>query len=284
MRLALRSHIWSYVVTVCALLADADPSDGTRVRGAGCWIGAMAIFAIASSACTEQAQHRATRTLTATVTLSLEDTLAIDSAVTLSISGEKRIDQIFATLEAVVTASTSSRAEDLASRLAIEVQRRDRTVAISIPLLKDSILQGSLKLRVPSDLKIDVIERGDTTDIIGMDEDLRVASLSTVRITGAQRNVTVGVVRGNVQVDLLLDPGAAIELVTENGDVELRIPPAVSADISALVKSQGTIVPDHPQLPPYRGQPGQVYRVRIGDGLSAVSLQSGVGNIAIRTR
>jgi hypothetical protein len=266
---------------VYALPAPGDPSEGTRVRRTACCLAAIGLFAVA---CTDVPQHKAERTLTATVTLSLEDTLAIDSAVTLTISGEKRIDEIYATLEAVVTASTSTRAETLASKIAIEVQRRDRTVAINIPVPTDTILQGTLRLRVPSDLKIDAIERGDTVDINGMDEDLRVASASHVRITGAQHNVTVGVAKGNAIVGANLDSGSRIEIATDGGDIELALPPAISADLIALIKTNGLVVPNHPQLPPYRGKPGQAYHVRIGDGLSAVVLQTSVGNIVIRTR
>lgn len=250
-----------------------------------CSLLALATFA-GAIACEETPQHKAERTLTATVTLSLEDTLAIDSAVALTIEGEKRIDQIFATLEAVVTASTSTRAEMLASRLGIEVQRRDRTVSINIASLSNAnaSIQGALKLRVPSDLKINAIERGDTTDIRGMEEALNVSSASHVRITGAQRDVVVGVTRGNAIVDAALDPGSSIEIGAQAGDVELSIPTSLSANVQALVRTNGTILPQHPQLPPFRGKPGQIYSVRIGDGLSAVALETGVGNIVIKTR
>lgn len=268
-----------------ALLAAGDPSEGTGVRAAGGSLLAIAILGIVAAACNEQQnQPKATRTLTATVTLTSEDILAIDSAVTLKIHGEPRIDEIYATLDATVTASTSTRAEQIASKLSIDVTRSNNTVTIKIPIPTETILQGELRLRVPSDLKIDAIERGDHVDIDGMEDDLRVFSESSVRIIGAQHDVNVGVNHGNAILETELDPGSRIELATNSGDLQLTVPISISADVIALVKTNGTIVTNHPQLPPFRGQPGQAYHVRIGDGLSSVSLQTGVGNIVIGVR
>jgi hypothetical protein len=268
---------------VTSLLAVGDPSEGTRVRRFGCWIAAVALVAIGTG-CNEGGLKTASRTLTATVTLSLEDTLAIDSAVALVVEGQGRINEIYATLEATVTASTSSRAEELASRLSIQVQRRERTVSILIPVRMDTVLTGKLSLRVPSDLKIDALARGATNDITGMDEEIRVMALSHTKIVGAKQDVIVGVARGNALVSADLDPGSSVELVTENGDIQLTMPQNVSTDLSALVRSNGVVIPNHPQLPPYRGNPGQTYHVRIGEALSTVSLETGVGNIAIGAR
>ncbi len=249
-------------------------------RGA-CFISSSALALCV--ACSEAPQEKVERTLTSTVTLSLEDTLAVDSAVTLRISGEPRLDEIYATLNAVVTASTSSRAAMLADKLSIGVERRDRTVALVIPVLKDAVLSGELLLRVPSDMKIDVVERGDTVDVSGMNHHLRIASRSHVRIVGAQEDVVVGVVQGNVVLDVELNPGTNIDVRTDAGDIDFAVPQTLSVTLVARTMN-GTIIPQHPQLPPFRGGAGEPYGVVVGGGLSNVQLQTGVGNIIIRTR
>lgn len=252
------------------------------MRRGACFISAMSLMLVA--ACSGTPAEKAERTLTSTVTLTLEDTLAIDTPVKLVLSGEPRLEEIYVTLNAVVTASTSTRAEAIANMLAINVERRDRTVAIVIPQPMLATLSGELRLRVPADLKLDIIERNESVEVSGMNSDLRIASRSHVRVVNAKANVTVGVVSGNALVDVDLDPGANIEVSSNTGDVELAVPQAISANLIAMVMTNGTIVPNHPQLPPYNGRPGQPYRVIVGDGLSAVALQTGVGNIVIRTR
>jgi hypothetical protein len=262
-----------------ALPADSDPGEGNEVAHLERYWVAAAVAAFAA-ACSEGETHKAERTLTSTVTLSLEDTLAVDSVI----SGERRSEEIYATLHAVVTASTSTRAESIASKLAILVERRERVVSISVPVPTDTVLMGDLVLRVPADLKIQAVNRGDTVDLSGIDADIRVSSRSHVKVSGAKESVLIGVVNGNALVDAELDPGSSVQIFCENGNVELKIPSAISADISALVKTRGTVVPNHPQLPPFRGSAGQVYRTRIGDGLSSVALETSVGNIVITTR
>jgi hypothetical protein len=245
---------------------------------------ALAIALIGLIGCNEVAQHKAERTLTSTVTLTLEDTLAIDSWVPLAVGGERRIDQIFATLEATVTASTSTRAEALAAGLEIEVERRDRTVLLTVAKLDMANLEGTLTLRVPADLHVEAIERTGTIDVIGMDGNIRASSRSHVRITGAKGDVTAGVYSGNVLVDADLDPGSRIDLAVEGGDIELSVPSVISVDLAALVQTRGTITPAHPQLPPFFGSAGQIYRAVVGGGLSVAALQTNIGNIVIRAR
>jgi hypothetical protein len=263
-----------------------DPSEGRRVAGVKRSLIAAMLATPIAVACVEGPTQKAERTITSTITLGSEDLLAVDSAVTLVIEGERRSTEIYATLHAVVTASTSTRAEAIADTIEILVDQESdpRTVKISVPVPKDTVLQGQLELRVPADLRIEAIGRGDTVDVLGMDDDLRVASQSHVKITDAKQDVIVGVVRGNALIDVDLDLGSNIQVVCDAGDIELRVPLAISADLGALVKQSGTILPRHPQLPPYRGQPGQPYRTRIGDGLSTVSLETSVGNIVITTR
>jgi len=256
---------------------------GGRERRSSALVALIAC-AFAPTACSEAAQHKVERTLTSTVTLTLEDTLAVDAWVPLTVGGERRIDEIYATLRATVTASTSTRAEALAAALEIRVERRDRTVLLTVSKPEQASLEGTFALRVPADLHVEAIERTGTIDVSGMDGDIRASSRSHVRIAGAKGDVAVGDYAGDAIVDVELEPGSRVDVAVENGSIDLAVPASLSVDLAALVKTNGRIAPNHPQLPPFFGSVGQIYHVMIGGGLSVVALQTSIGNIVIRTR
>lgn len=238
----------------------------------------------ALTACNEVPQHPAERTLDQTFTLTDELVLAIDSAVSVAVVGAERRDDILAHLEITVTASTSTRARILADSVMLVEERleEERALILTLPPPTEAGIGGFLELTIPADLDLSIIERGGTTEVDGVTGDLAIESVSHVRVTGAEQDVSIETSAGNVLLETALSQGSTTQVTLAVGDIELTVPNTPSVDLQALARSRGGVFPAHPAFPPFFGGPGDIYTAFVGGGLSLAQLVTGGGNIVIR--
>ncbi|MCK6551783.1 hypothetical protein L6R52_38470 [Myxococcota bacterium] len=245
----------------------------------------LAITALAVTSmfgCEEVPQFSAQRTLTSTVTLDRETLLDVDSVVPLAIVGEPRSDDLHLSLDATVTASTSTRAKRLADALELAPETDGDKITLKLAAPSGATLSGTLEIGAPPGLDLAIVERGGTVDIEDVDGTIQVVAASHVRVVGATGDTSVGVARGNALVDTSATPGSTTLIEVDAGDIELTLPQGLSADILAV--AQGQIYIAHPRLPPFLGRPGDVYSANVSGGLAVFRLETRAGKIVIRTR
>jgi hypothetical protein len=247
---------------------------------------AVIVITVANISCDEGPQFPAKRTFTSTITLGAETVLILDVPISITLRGEPRIDEIYATVDATVTASTSTRASQLAEDLRFirTSSAGDTKLSLALAAPPEASIGGTITVRVPSDLDLAVVERGGTTDVVNMRGNIEIASASHTRISGAERNVFVQTSAGNVLVDSTLPAGSSVRLELQVGDVDLAVPEGLSADIQATAVRSGSVIPAHPRLPQFTGKAGDTYRANVGGGLSVVRITTGSGKIIIRGR
>ncbi len=223
------------------------------------------------------------RVVTSTVALQGETTLHVDSAVPIRIQGEPRIDEVFATLEVALTASTAATADRLAEEAEVLVDRSESGVLkLTLPAPDHASIRGGLGIRAPNDLNVVVIERAGTVQIENIEGDIIVNARSHVLITGAENNVTVRAEQGNAIVSTRLPPGTTTDILVGAGDVQLTVPTGLSADIEANAPS-GQVITSHPNLP--RALNTRLpYEANVGGGLSIVRLATRQGVILIQNQ
>lgn len=241
--------------------------------------GAVAVAT--STSCMEGEQVSLERSLTSTVTLEGERRLVTNLPIPVTIEGERRVNDVLVTVDLTVTASSSTQARILADMITIEEEHADRDLVIGITEPENARLSGTVRIQLPADLDVKVTERGGTVDVLEVEGEIEVDSLSHVRVTGAEENVDVAVEAGNALVESAQNPGLTTTIRVNAGDVELTLPPAVSADIEA-VATNGIVVA-HPMLQRWPGG-NQPYRASVGGGLSIVRLSTRRGLVVIRSR
>jgi hypothetical protein len=235
------------------------------------------------SGCLAGEQHTVERTLTSTVTLSRESLLDVNLPIPVVLDGRSRTNDVVITVDLTVTASSSSAAIARADEIEIEANSEQGVLRIGITEPMRVALGGAAELTLPGDLDVNVTERGGTVDVVSVDGDIVINSLSHVRVTDATGNVSVAVESGNALVQTESNPGKQTVIRLRRGDIELTLPPAVSADIQADVLGNGNIVIAHPGLPRYPG--GTLpYRATVAGGLSIVRLETGAGLIVIKSQ
>jgi hypothetical protein len=252
--------------------------DGLRLRFG--FYGALVLAAI-TSGCGAGEQHLAERSLTSTVTLGRESLIDINLPISVAIDGRSRGDDVVISVDLIVTASTASAARDRAAAMEILTTSAEGILSIGITEPKYTGLAGMVTVTMPGDLDVRVTERGGTVDVVDLDGQLLVNSLAHVRVTGAKDNLGVGIEAGNALIQTEAQPGKQTVIRLKRGDIELTLPPAVSADIVADVLGNGNIVVAHPSLPKYPG--GTLpYQTSVAGGLSVIRLETGSGLIVIK--
>lgn len=248
-------------------------------------VGFAGAVLIAAPSCEEADQFSVDRVVTSTVAVSAERRLVIDSPVALDLRGETSIDDIYASLEATITASSAARARDLADALDVAVEHLDSsTLKLTLPPPKEAALSGTLRLRVPARFDASVFARGGAAMIDSLQGTIAVSSVSHVRVERALGNVEISVSSGNVLLDTALFPGGTTRVEVGLGDIELKLPEALSADIDAAIRSQGEVLIAHPRLLPAVDLDRRRYHAVVAGGLSVVRLVTGTGRIVIRAR
>jgi hypothetical protein len=225
----------------------------------------------------------AERSIAGNVDLLTARTLVVDSVVEVIVTGNPRADDIAYALDAVVTASTATVANRLADRLVIGVDRpEDDVVRVRLDPLDNGTLSGQLRLTVPSDLDLGVLQRAAQVTVDSMDAVVQVDSIGAVRIVDPGGYVSVGVQTGAVVVESTLPVGETTEVSVRNGDIQLLVPQQISAAISATAGGAGSVQIQHPSLPrPLANRP---YAATVNGGLNSVRLSTMNGSVFIQVQ
>jgi hypothetical protein len=241
------------------------------------------LIAMFLSGCLAGEQHTVERTLTSTVTLSRESVLEVNLPIPMVLDGASRTNDVVINVDLTVTASSSSAAIARADEIEIVTMSEQGVLRVGITEPMRVALGGIAALTMPGDLDVVLTERGSTVDVVSIEGDIVINSLSHVRVVGATSNVSVAIETGNALVQTESNPGKQTVIQLKRGDIELTLPPAVSADIEADVLGNGNIVIAHPRLPRYPG--GTLpYRATVAGGLSIIRLQTGAGLIVIKSQ
>ena len=250
-------------------------------------VGSLSAVAVASLwSCDDKPPDAIERTITSTVTLGASVArVTIESWTPLSVSGAVLRTDLFAELEVTLTASSSTVARRLADELTIEVERPSSTdVIVRVRPPRDAMLYGILRVRLPAQLAVEGIVHSGTAEASGLEGPVAFTAQGGVRVTDARDDVTAIVTSGNVSVDTRLPPTHEVRVEVGKGDVELRLPLSLSAQIQADVTTRGEVLIDHPELQPAAGIYRTRYRAELNGGLSTVRVLTQVGNIILRAR
>jgi hypothetical protein len=281
------------------------PSSRRSPSVLGALLAVVAAAALVAPACQGIPQPNFTRTLTSTVTLSAETNLVLVSPVALTATGSLGRSAVYATLEAVVTASTATKARVLAGELSLDVTRVDAAdVKLDLgnpPGTFIGALGGSLSLGLPASLGLTAEVDNGTTVISGLTGPIAITSNEAVKITGGAAGITVSVQNGNAIVDTALLPGGMTTISVGQGDIELDLPAALSADL-AVQSGSAQIVINHPALsslpltqltmPLNFGQPisvpqsgdGMSFQATVNGGAAVVRAVTQSGQVVINAR
>ncbi len=244
---------------------------------------AAVAISLSSSGCEVGPQFTAQQKTTSTITLVGQRSLLINSALSTTILGERRLNEVEVELDARVSATSSATAHMLAAELEVVEDDSDPTVlSLTLPMLQQASLDGTLIIKVPKDLPVVAIQRSGTLDVIDVQESININAISHVRVTGAERDVSVAIEQGNALVETRATPGTQTIISVGSGSIELTVPLALSANIEAAVGTAGAIIPNHPALSPWVGG-GLPYLANVNGGLSVFRLSTRSGNIVIRT-
>ncbi len=215
----------------------------------------------------------------ATITLSSEELLYVESAVGLVVEGQGRTNNLVLQLNATLTASSATTAARLAAQTEPFIERKDGAVRIVVPSVDGATVEGTLLLRCPDDLSLRAFGKGGTVEVRGLDGALEIDAVTHVRVEDARANSTVRVVRGNVLIQTLATPASETVATTQGGDIQLTLPRALSAQIQAQAQN-GAISVQHPSLPRWLGG-DRPYTANVGGGLALIYANTSAGNIIL---
>lgn len=251
---------------------------------------AASVAAAAMVSCGESPSGSAQRTFTSTVTLGDQIRVIVDSPVSLVVKGSPVRREVVATVNVTVTASSAERAKVIADELELVAEpiasSRELKLTLTGVAPFQAGLSGELVLEMPNEMALSAIVRGGTGRIESVEGAIEVTAISSVRITGAKDKAIVKINSGNAIIDSFAPPGSQIQADVGTGDIELDLPPTVSADIEATIGQQGAgrVLVDHPALPQPVGPGVTNYKQRVNGGLALVRVLARAGNIVIRAR
>src|SRR5688572_11054787 len=136
------------------------------------------------SGCLTGEQHTVERTLTSTVTLTRESLLEVNLPIPVLLDGTSRTNDVVISVDLTVTASSSSAAIARADEIEIQAMSEQGVLRVGITEPMRVALGGMAALTLPGDLDVDITERGGTVDVVSIEGDIVINSLSHVRVTG----------------------------------------------------------------------------------------------------
>ncbi|MBK8011315.1 MAG: hypothetical protein IPK13_08185 [Deltaproteobacteria bacterium] len=238
--------------------------------------------AVGLSACTLAPQYTADRSISESVELAGEQVLVVDAILPIDFRGARRRSDIQIDIEATLTASSAETAEEMAAALAIEKANTDPSIlTLTLAAPTKGFISGTLVITAPSDLDVQIVERGGAVRVDGLEGTLQVDALSDVQVRNAQNNVLIRVAEGLAVLDTLGLPGTTTQVAVGVGDVYLALP-TTTLNLTLFAQGQRIIV-DHPQLPRVLNT-GRPYEATVGVALAAVSLTAQQGAVTIGAR
>jgi hypothetical protein len=251
---------------------------------------AALIAAAASSLACEGKQFDAQRRITSTVAIGAGDTtLIIDSIVPIEVHAVPSQKNALAVLDATLTASTSTRAKNLIAAYEVKIDTAMISGSmmtaprITVPPVRDAALGGTLVVTIPSNIGLDVSERGSTALFDRIGGPITVVSASSIRATGVERDLMAAVTSGNAIIDVS-SGSPKVFVSVDRGDIDVLLPAGANVVIDAVVTVQGQVLPAYPGLPQLTVTPGETYHAALGANGAPVELSTNVGNIVIEQR
>jgi hypothetical protein len=237
----------------------------------------------AVAGCEPQPSARFERSFTSTVAVGAETRLALLAGLPIELTAEGRRADVLVTLDAVFTASTATAAREAAEAVMLVVERSGSDLGVSLPAVAGAGIEGVLRVRMPADLSLVARVEAGTFVGSGFRRPVEVAAADGASVSDAEDDVLVLVTDGPILVQSRLTPGRGLEAATGRGDIDLRLPAALSAAVAADAPL-GQVIVEHPALPIPVGPNRQRYRAEVSGGLSPVSLLTQAGSIVIRAQ
>ena len=240
--------------------------------------------ATATSACTLGPQYTADRSISEAIALGDEPVLVIDSILPVDFRGARRRSDIQVDIEATLTASSAETAEKMAAALTLEHSSSDdgSTLTLTLAPPAKGFIAGTIVIAAPSDLHVQIIERGGAVRVDGLEGELQVDAVSDVQVLNAQNSATIRVAQGSVWLDALAQPGSNTQVEVGVGNVNLALPTTTTLNV-ALFAQGSEIIIDHPQFPRVLNT-GRPYEATVGAALAAISLSTQQGAVTIGVR
>jgi len=156
------------------------------------------------------------------------------------ITGQPGATSVTVTAELIVGSNVSRvDAETGLTQLAVHVA--DLSDEIFVQTMQPKNMDGrqyivNFTITVPSDLAVDVTQVNGNVTVLDIESSLFVeVENGNVHLSDIFGFATVNVDNGSVDANVTLPPGGEIMVSVVNGDIDLRIPTATSAELSALV-------------------------------------------------
>lgn len=248
-------------------------------------ISTSLLLAAFTSACELGEVFEADRFIDATVPLEGAGRVVLDVPVPVRVTGGA-FGEVTVTGTVTVVTSSATRSRELADALRVEEIREDGvlTTGVQVPgegggtPFPEATLRGALQVTLPSDVELQVLQRGGSTVVEAMRAELDVRSVGPVQVLDAPSSVSVRCDNGPVEVRTRAAAGTRTFLgMVAGSEARVVLPRTLSARVIAQT-GDGNVFLQHPQLPRGSAQP---YDVTVGGGLAEVEVSVGRGNIVL---
>lgn len=205
--------------------------------------------------------------------------LVVSAPIELRLVGAARSTELSYTLEGTLTASTTETAERLAEDLDVEITQEDSQVSLTLTAPSGATLSGTLALSLPADLNLEVTAAGPGLWVQGVSGDQTLRTASSVRVEGAEGDLSVSVNSGNAILYSALTAGTTTQVEVGAGSIQLFLPAVPSVRLRA-VSSDGQIVVEHPRLPATYSDQSD-YSAVLNGGQSQATLYTRQGSVVL---
>lgn len=249
----------------------------------------IALIGFTGAACELGETFEADRYLNASIPVGTAGQVVLDVPVPVRVTGARGQAELTVTGTLTVSTSSAPRSRELAAALKVEHELEGGvlTAGVRVPgsgggtPFPEATVRGTLEVRLPSDLPLEIIQRGGAAVVAGMSAELDIRSVGPVQVVDAPASVSVRCDNGPVDIETRAAPGTRTFLgMVSGGEARVRLPAALNARVVAQT-GDGLIYLRHPQLRP---GPAEPYDVVAGTALADVEVSVGRGNILLLTR
>ena len=217
--------------------------------------------------------------------------LAADGRVSLdNVNGRIEISG-WSRNEVVIKAVKRGKTRESVEAVKIEVETRPDHIAIHTEhpakwfWWKDDCVSVDYTIQVPQRARLKNVESVNGEILIeGVGGDIKATTVNgEIRTEGAMGNLKLSTVNGNISTELAtLGGGQSVSLDTVNGPIEVILPAAADAKVSATAVN-GSITSEYSSLTVKKGFPiGSTLKGTLGNGGARVKASAVNGSISIR--
>ncbi len=162
----------------------------------------------------------------------------------IAVTGQQDVDTVSVTARLIVGSDSQADADSYLDDLSIEVTETVEVISLQTrqPQTTDGRhYQVEYAIIVPSDIAVVANQVNGNIDVVDIQNRLDVVNVNgDIRLDNIAGGVVADVVNGSIEASVVLPTQATIDLITDNGGIELRIPRSTSAVVGASVVT-GTI-------------------------------------------